>query len=364
MHRTLRRLALAFSCVLLGSISHAQTDDAALHRLAGSMILTGFSGNDPFDPGFIRVRDQLQQGHIAGVLFFKPNLTGSAGTVATAAAMAGVLRQASGAGKPPPLLAVDEEGGRVQRLRDPRIASARVLAGMDSAEQRAVFAGLAQSVAAAGLTLNLAPVVDLHDQRSPAIGALGRSFSADPDRVAILAAAMVEAHRAQGVATALKHFPGHGLARADSHAGFVDITDTWQPAELEPFLALIRAGQADMIMTAHVFHADFDRLHPATLSRAVVTDLLRGMLGFDGVVVSDDLTMRAIDESYSLEDAVLLAVDAGVDLLLTGNFQPDAVDQAEQMRIILVEAVQSGRLSRQRLQESHDRILALRQRLR
>lgn len=345
---------------LLCLSSQAWSQDARLHRLAGSMILTGFSGQTVDAPGFHRVEAQLAQGHIAGVIFFGANIASPAAVPPLTSA----LRAASTSGGLLPLLAVDEEGGLVQRLKSPQTARPLALAQMEAAERSAVFARLADSVARAGFTLNLAPVVDLHDSASPAIGRLGRSFSADPDSVTQVASSFIDAHHARGLLTALKHFPGHGSARHDSHDGFVDITDTWRPDELQPFLALIRSGKVDAIMTAHVFHADFDRSHPATLSQAVITDLLRGMLGFEGVVISDDLTMKAIDESYSLEDAVILAVDAGVDLLLTGNFEPDTLDQAEAIRKILVEAVETGRLTRQRLQESHDRILALRQRLR
>ena len=359
MHRVNRLIALLVLGLLwLPMLGRAQTP--SLEQLAGSMILTGFSGRSVDDPGFERVEAQLAQGHIAGVIFFGSNIA----SVEAVPALTSALRAATGPGGPLPLLAVDEEGGLVQRLKSPRTARPLTLAQAPLAERNTAFAQIAQSVASAGFTLNLAPVVDLHDPSAPAIGRLGRSFSADPDAVAAMAGAFIDAHHAQGLATALKHFPGHGSARHDSHDGFVDITDTWQPDELQPFFTLIRSRKVDAIMTAHVFHADFDRSHPATLSQPVITDLLRGMLGFDGVVISDDLTMKAIDESYSLEDAVLLAVDAGVDLLLTGNFEPDTLDQAEAIRGILVEAVKTGRLTRNRLQESHDRILALRQGLR
>ena len=359
MHRAYRLIGL----LVAGLFCHASAagaQDAGLHRLAGSMILTGFDGQSVEDPGFQRVEAQLTQGHIAGVIFFGDNITSPEAVLTLNSA----LRSATTPNGLLPLLAVDAEGGLVQRLKSPRTQRPLLLAQMPEAERNAVFAALAQSVAKAGFTLNLAPVVDLHDPNSPAIGRLGRSFSADPDTVTRVAASFIDAHRAQGLMTALKHFPGHGSARHDSHDGFVDITATWRPDELQPFFALIRSGKADTIMTAHVFHDDFDRSHPATLSKSVITDLLRGLLGFDGVVISDDLTMKAIDDSYSLEDAVLLAVDAGVDVLLTGNFEPDTLDQAQAIREILVEAVETGRLTRQRLQESHDRILALRQRLR
>lgn len=347
------------------SAQFANKKEAELHRLAGSLILTGFKGDDVGDAGFLHVYGQMKQGHIGGVIFFADNIA----SAEAAAALNRALKIASGRKQPPPLLAIDEEGGQVQRLKAFAAPAPRAVAGLAPAVRTAVFEGLAQSLAAAEFTLNLAPVVDLHSPVSPVIGRFNRAFSDDPDAVAGFAAEMIAAHRAAGLATTLKHFPGHGLAQADSHDGFVDVTDTWQPDELQPFLTLIRAGQADAIMTAHVYNASLDPAHPATLSAPTITGLLRGKLGYEGVVISDDLSMDAIDESYSLQDAVLLAVDAGVDVLLTGNFSVDvadaeALDEAEAIRLILVQAVLDGRLTRQRLQESHDRILALRQRLR
>ena len=363
MHRFAFRCWLILACALfIGAPAQAQFGgkDAELHKLAGSMIVTGFQGDDVGDAGFLHVYGQLKKGHVGGVIFFKDNIANPE----QAQALNRALKIASGRKNPLPILAIDEEGGRVQRLKAFDAPKPIDTVNQSPEARAAVFAGLAQSLAEAEFTLNLAPVVDLDSDVSPVIGRFGRAFSDDPDQVSTIATEMIEAHRAVGLGTSLKHFPGHGLARADSHLGFVDVTDTWSSQELVPFLNLIRAGRADAIMTAHIFNASLDPSHPATLSQPTITGLLRDKLDFEGVVISDDLTMDAIDESYSLEDAVLLAVDAGVDILLTGNFNVREQDEAELIREILVQAVKDGRLSRARLQESHDRILALRQRFR
>ena len=134
----------------------------------------------------------------------------------------------------------------------------------------------------------------------------GRSFGADPARVIAHARAYLAGMRAAGVLTALKHFPGHGSSFADSHLGFVDVTDTARAAvELAPYRALLGEGAVDSVMTAHVYNRRLDRRHPATLSRPTVTGLLRGELGWRGVVVSDDLRMGAVFPEYRARDCKL-----------------------------------------------------------
>jgi beta-N-acetylhexosaminidase len=166
----------------------------------------------------------------------------------------------------------------------------------------------------------------------------------------------------QGVLTAAKHFPGHGSSTADSHLGFTDVTETWTEAELLPFAELIRAGRADMVMTAHVFNARLDTKYPATLSRAVITGLLRKRLGFAGVVVTDDLQMRAVASRYGLKEALGLAVNAGADILLIGNNLEHDPDIAPKAVDLLMELVTEGVVSPERIRQSAARVQALKAR--
>jgi len=161
------------------------------------------------------------------------------------------------------------------------------------------------------------------------------------------------------VLTVAKHFPGHGSSTADSHLGFTDVTATWTEAELLPFATLIRAGRADMVMTAHVFNARLDPKHPATLSRPVITGLLRGALGFTGVVVTDDLQMRAVTSRYGLKEALGLAVNAGADILLIGNNLEYGEDAAPKALDLLMELVAEGVVGPERIRESAGRIQVL-----
>jgi beta-N-acetylhexosaminidase len=194
---------------------------------------------------------------------------------------------------------------------------------------------------------------------NPVIGKLERSFSADPEVVARHALVWVDAHRRFGILCALKHFPGHGSSRADSHLGFVDVSDTWTEIELKPYRRVIEAGKADLIMTAHIFNRHLDPQLPGTLSAAVINGLLRERLDFGGVVVSDDLQMKAISDHYGLETAVEKAVNAGVDLLVFGNNSVYDPDIAERSIAVIKRLISNGKISPKRIQQSYERIIRL-----
>jgi beta-N-acetylhexosaminidase len=200
-----------------------------------------------------------------------------------------------------------------------------------------------------------------YNPANPVIVGEGRSFSADPRLVADHARAFIRGLRDEGVLTALKHFPGHGSSFADSHRGFVDVTDTANPeVELLPYRLLIAERLADSVMTAHVFNRHLDPRYPATLSRATITGLLRGQLGFDGVVVSDDLRMAAIDDHYGIAKAAVLALQAGVDLLLIAD---DRLAGERSAAAVAVDAIRrallKGRLDPDRVAEALGRLRTL-----
>jgi beta-N-acetylhexosaminidase len=233
---------------------------------------------------------------------------------------------------------------------------------IDEAFTYAQAAALAATLAAAGINHNLAPVVDLNSNpQNPVIGALGRSFSAAPRVVVAQARAFISAHHAQGVTTTLKHFPGHGSSAADSHLGLVDVSATWQPDELEPYRVLIGEGLADAIMTAHVFNTQLDAVYPATLSPRIITGILREELGYAGVVITDDLNMGAITQAYGFDQAAVLAVQAGADILAYGNnlvYDPDVAAKAIGA---LRGAVARGELTVARIEASYRRVAALKE---
>jgi len=270
----------------------------------------------------------------------------------------------------PLLVSIDQEGGRVNRLKPdygfPESISHEELGRInDPAETYRRAEQTARTLASLGLNLNLAPVVDLDaNPDNPIIKGKKRSFSADPEVVARHAAEFVRAHRAHGVLSCAKHFPGHGSAKGDTHLGLVDVTQTWHERELIPFRRLIEAGLCDALMSAHVFNAKLDPERPATLSRAVLTGILREKLGYRGVVLSDDMEMKAISSHYGLEKSVPAAIEAGVDMLCFGNNMSFDAGIAGKAIDILERAVTSGRISEQRIDESYQRVQALKAKLR
>ncbi len=266
------------------------------------------------------------------------------------------------------LIGIDQEGGRVSRL-SPRYgftavasAQASATAGDDSVRQCARLT--AQMLHEAGINLNFAPVADVDvNPACPVIGGMGRSFSADPARVTACCSIWIDEQQRKGVASCLKHFPGHGSATGDTHKGLVDVSNTWQRAELIPYKELI--NNAPMVMTAHVVNRQMDpKGLPASLS-PTITAYLRDTLGFKGVIITDDMAMGAIVNEYSYETAVRMAIEAGADLLCLSNnggtYDPELVPKTVS---IIKRLVADGTVSPTRLHASANRIRALKAALR
>ncbi len=338
---------------------------AQLRTKIGSMLLLGFDGT-AVDGGSAVVR-AIREDFLGGVVIFDAHADERVRNVASAAQLRQLTADLQAAAPAGPLIvAVDQEGGNVARLNSrrgfPGTYTAATLGSIaDPRFTQAQGAAVGQTLAAAGINLNLAPVVDLNlNRHNAAIGGQGRTFSHLPDAVVRHAGAFVAGLRTSGVAATLKHFPGQGSAGGDTHLGAVDVTGSWSHEELRPFAELIRAGTADAVMTGHIVNRSLDT-HPASLSRPVVEGLLRGEMGYEGVVISDDLTMGAIRANYRLEDAVVLAVEAGVDVLTLGHSSAPA--DMERVVGALVGAVRSGRIPEARIDASYERVRALRSRL-
>ncbi len=344
--------------------------DLSLREKIGQLLNVGFRGCKPAECA-LAVRDIREHG-IGGVILFDQEMVdGSAGrrNIESPAQVKALLTFLQSHARIPLLTSIDQEGGRVNRLKPaygfPASISHEELGRIDQpTETFRHAAATAQTLVAAGLNWNLAPVVDLDAHPdNPIIKGKRRSFAADPEAVARHAAEFVRGHRAHGVLTCAKHFPGHGSATGDTHLGLVNVTATWTEKELVPFQRLIAADLCDAIMSAHVFNARLDPERPATLSRAVITGLLREKLGFRGVITSDDMEMKAISSHYGLEKSLPLAIEAGLDVLCFGNNLSYDPDIAPRAIAILERAVQSGRVAEARIDESCARVLALKRKI-
>ena len=272
--------------------------------------------------------------------------------------------------KGPLLISVDQEGGLVSRLGPvagfSERESPKTLGEKDDLLLTTrVAGGIARDLKETGINLNLAPVVDLNLNPEGLIARNGRLFGSNPHSVYRHARAFILAHRNHGVLTTLKHFPGKGSAGKDTHFEMADVTSCYQEQELYPFSRLIQEGLADLVMASHINHRGWDEEYPVTLSLKVLRGRLREKLGYQGVIISDDLLMGAIVKQFTLEEACVLAVQAGVDILLASNNSPEGDDPElfSRMFEVLVQAVDQGRISRTMIETSHARLMALKERI-
>ncbi|HTM78444.1 MAG TPA: glycoside hydrolase family 3 N-terminal domain-containing protein, partial [Devosia sp.] len=356
---------LLLSLVLLAaplSPAHAAT----LEQMAGQMIVVGFQGDDANDASVKALRAEIAAGRLGGVMYLKTNVK------SLDAVKAMNLAFKAAAPELPPFITLDQEGGAVERLTREvgflEIPSAESIAANNSTQKaEAIYTSMAQDIAALGFTVNFGPVADVKvNPANEVIAKFGRAYSADPAVVTQYDQAFIDAHHKAGLLTALKHFPGHGSSTADSHAGFVDITGTWSKAELDPYRGLIGAGYDDLIMIGHLYHADYsgsDRKLPASLSPEWITDVLRGDLGFKGVVISDDLEMGAIRKLFNLRETITRAVRAGTDVLLFSNTAEYHVGLSREILAILVDEAGKDPAFAARIAQSYNRIVALKARL-
>jgi beta-N-acetylhexosaminidase len=362
----------AIAAVALGLLSVAPSAFAAepdLDTRIGEMIMVGFRGLAVTGDHTI-ARDVVNR-HIGGVILFDYDVpTRTYGrNIDTERQLRNLTSALQERAAAPLLVAIDQEGGKVNRLKEvygfPSTLSQQCLGTANDLKNTAKQAEItAALLARTGINLNLVPVVDLNtNPKNPIIGKAERSFSRDPVVVIRHALTVIEAHRRHGILTALKHFPGHGSAVGDPQKGFVDVTGRWLPAELEPFRTLIRWGKADLVMTAHILNGALDPAWPATLSAETVQGLLRRDMGFEGVVISDDLQMKAITDRFTLEAAITRAILAGVDILVLANNSVYEEDVAARAIRAIKESIRKRELSTVRIDESWRRIRKLKEAL-
>ncbi len=352
----------------LAELRAAAEADDKLDQMIGQTIMVGFSGDDEHDPGVRAVRDELVKGVIGGVVLYPENIR-SAGQLRLLTAFL-----ANANSTLVPFVAVDQEGGRVQRLTPwnghTHYPSAQKM-GRDGTltpeAARRIYGDMAKELAGAGINVNFGPVVDLSiNPWNTVISRRKRSFGSDPNTVTSLARSFIVAHREANVVTAAKHFPGHGSSWGDSHKTLPDISLSWRESELEPYVTLSHEGLLDMVMVGHLYHprfSDGDGI-PTSLSASAVHALRAdGYIGFKGVVVSDDMEMGALRERYSLEDRVIKALNAGVDLLVFSNVKSRDLEIGAKVHTIIAEAVRDGRIPRAKIEAAYQKIAALKRRL-
>jgi beta-N-acetylhexosaminidase len=345
-----------------------ELQNTSLREKIGQMILVGFRGLHIDDSDFIK-RDIIETG-IGGVILFDYDvlLQKSQRNIASSQQVRSLIGELQELTTIPLFISIDQEGGDVNRLKPeygfPDSFSHKKLGEIDETditfEQADIIASTLSSL---GINLNFAPVVDLNiNPENPVIGGKKRCFSEDPLSVTNHATAFIQAHRKNNIISTIKHFPGHGSSKDDTHLGMADVTDTWQEEELIPYRNLVHRRLCDMVMTTHIFNAKLDSEYPATLSHTIQTGILREKLGYKGVLISDDLQMKAISDYYSMEETIRLVINAGVDILTFGNNTAYEPEKTSEIAEIIYHLVENNQVSESRINESYQRIIKLKQR--
>lgn len=334
---------------------------ATIDEMIGQMIMVGMEGTSTTENAALL--QALQQGKAGGVILFEKNIANNN----SAEQIHRVITEFQAATEIPLFIAIDQEGGVVNRLKTkygfPPSKTATWLGKTDNIDTTFRYAMLtASTLKKLGINLNFAPVVDLcSNVDNPIIAGYGRCFSDDPYVVAKHAGWVIQAHHRHGVVTTLKHFPGHGSSQGDTHKDMTDVTGLWTTNELIPYRELVNMHLVDAIMTAHIVNCDLDPdCNPATLSKTIVTDILRDNLNFNGVVFSDDMKMKAISTYYGLEKSVKMAILAGVDVILYCH----KIKGENELPVLVIhrtikKLVEEGEIPRERIYESYERIIEL-----
>lgn len=367
MKKTIAILFLTIlSTISFGQHTESMTDSVSLDTMIGQMILTGI-GDFSYMPKHAEILEEVKAGKVGGVIYFEKNVHDTH----AAKQLKRSIKMLSEAATIPLFISIDEEGGRVNRLKPkygfPETRRASELGRLNNLDTTAFYAhNTASTLKELGFNVNYAPDVDVAiNPDNPVIAKLGRSYSDDPKVVYAHAGTVVDVHRQSQVITVLKHFPGHGSSRNDSHLGVADVSDTWVFSELMPYKWLIDSGKVDAIMTAHIVnqHLDPNKI-PATLSPYIINNILRGVLDYQGVVFTDDMQMHAISKNYGFEESIKMAINAGADVLLFANNVPGNEKRSpSEIHKIISDYVTAGEISEARIQESYLRIMKLKSKL-
>jgi beta-N-acetylhexosaminidase len=329
----------------------------------GQMLLIGFPGTTVD----AEVLEEVRAGKVGSIIIFEKNIPPANSFVA----LKKIVWTYQQAATIPLFVSIDQEGGKVNRLKDkygfPRSITAAAMGKAPTLDSVRFYAdATASTLAGLGINMNFGPVVDLaSNPNNPIIAKHGRAFSANEDSVTLLAKEFIKQHHKYNVLTSLKHFPGHGSSKDDTHLGIADVTNTWEERELTPYKNLIDSGYVDAIMTSHIVNKKLDKQgHPGTLSASVLDGILRKQLKFNGVIFTDDMQMHAITKHYGLEDAIKLAILGGVDIMtFSNNIQGSDQRTVDKVHSIVKDLVKRGVITEQRIDESFKRIMKLKERL-
>ena len=358
----------SFSFIFVSCSKKTIQSNPTMDQMIGEMIILGFRGTEIDDSSKI-VKD-INEYNIGGIILFDYDVPSKSfpRNIINPKQTKKLIEDLKKLTRNDLFMAVDVEGGYVNRLKAKygfmQIESAQIM-GEDDPQNTFIKASpIGIELDYLGINLNFAPVVDVNiNKDNPVIGHIERSFSDDPVKVYEHAGYFIDAMHEFNIITAIKHFPGHGSSTEDSHLGLVDITDTYnEEVELFPYKKLIEDNKTDIIMTAHIMNRNIDPANPATLSSIFLNDILRGILKYEGVIVSDDMQMGAIVDNFGFEEAIIKAINAGCDLLIFSNNSPIYDENIAQKAVeIIKKAIDEGKISEEEIRNSYNRIKELKE---
>lgn len=327
--------------------------DMSLEEKIGQMMFAGISGTEMSDS----TAHLINSYHVGGLIFYKNNIASTSQIVT----LQNEIRAANAGNKLPLLLGVDQEGGRISRLPNEvkNLPTSLAIGNVNNpAYSYEIGTLLGKEVKAFGFNLNFAPVLDVNSNpNNPVIG--DRSFGDNPEIVSRLGVETMKGMMAEDVIPVVKHFPGHGDTSVDSHLELPTVNKSLaelEELELIPFQAAVENG-ADVVMAAHILLPKIDPDYPTSMSKVVLTDMLRKQLGFNGVIITDDMTMGAIADNYSIAQAALQSVKAGSDIILVAHGDSNIAATIDALKA----AVEKGEIKEERINESVARIIRLKQ---
>lgn len=359
MRKSVFVLLVSFLC----TPGYSQTMDM-LDIKIGQMILIGMPKAELDE----KVLEEVRKGKVGSLIFFEKNIPNKPNAFASVKSMTWTYQKAASI---PLFICIDQEGGKVNRLKEKygftKSVTAGALGKSKSIDSVGFYAdATAATLAGLGFNVNFAPVVDLAiNKDNTVIAKPERAYSANADTVVMMAKEVIKMHRKYGVLTSPKHFPGHGSSKEDTHFGVADVTNTWSEKELLPYKLLLDSGYVDAIMTSHIVNKNLDaKGYPGTLSKDILDGILRKRLGFNGVVFSDDMQMHAISKNFGLEETIKLAINAGVDIMCFSNNIPGSDERTvDKVHAIIKKMVSTGEIKPERIDESFQRIIQLKSRI-
>ncbi|MFN3306164.1 MAG: glycoside hydrolase family 3 N-terminal domain-containing protein [Candidatus Kapaibacteriota bacterium] len=339
-------------------------EELTLEEKIGQKIILGFRGLSLAEADYLQ--NCLESGIIGGVLLFDKDLeTGEKRNISDPFQIIKLITDLKSNSKYPLFVALDQEGGKVARLNSSNgfeeIPSAMEIAFQDNFEYAQMyFKKIAETLKYVGINVNFAPVVDLGiNSNNTVVVGNGRCFGSDPEKVANYAKIFINAHLELGIIPVAKHFPGHGSSFGDSHLGWVDISNTWTTKELQPYELLNDAARLPAVMVGHLYNRHIDPNFPASISHIWIEEILRKQIGFEGLVFSDDLQMKAICDYFTLEEVVELAFKSGIDILVFANQLNYQIDIPKNIIEITKNLLFNGKLTDVELEKSVQRILKI-----